>query len=367
MKHTNVVLSAALSAALILLHAPAANACTGIAFSTAKGEQLQARTIEWGEYDLKSKLVVSPRGTENTSYTPQGKNGMSWKSKYGLVGASTVMDDFIAEGINEKGLAAGIFYFPRYGSLEKFIPARAKRSVSDADLVRWMLGNFATVDEALAGLKQIRIIAINPGGGDEPASTGHWRIADASGKSVVLEITDRGMRRTYENKTGVLTNSPGFEWHLTNLNNYVNLLPGAAAAQDVNGVKIFPFGAGSAALGLPGDVTPPSRFVRAFFWLHSAPTPPDARAGMLQAFHILNNFDIPVGSEFARGQKTPDLPSATQWTSVSDMTNKIFYYRTMYNSSIRQINLQEIDFNTVPYTVRPLDENTEQPTETLRF
>lgn len=367
MNYAKTILAAALTVALNAAYAPAAFACTGISLKTEKGEYLQARTIEWAGYNLNSKLVVSPRNHANTSYTPKGKNGLSWKNKYGVVGASTVMDEFIAEGVNEKGLAAGIFYFRGYGSLEKYIPSKAKNSVSDADLVRWLLGNFATVDEALKGLKKVRIIAVNPAPDGEPTNTGHWRIADATGRSVVLEITNNGQRHIYENKVGILTNAPDFTWHLTNLNNYINLEPGGVAPHDFGGVRLTAFGGGSAALGLPGDLTPPSRFVRAFFWLHSSPVTANATAAMNQAFHILNNFDLPLGSEFAPGEKLPDMPSATQWTAVSDMSNKIFYYRTMYNSTIRQINLQDIDFNKVPHTVKPLDETLQQPTQTLHF
>jgi len=359
--------SALCAAYALAAWAAPANACTGIAFQTADGARLQARTIEWAEYDLNSKLVILPRGMKNTSYTSHGKNGLSWTNRYGAAGASTVMDEFITEGVNEKGLSAGIFFFPHYGSLAPYNPRKAHKSVSDAELVRWLLTNFATVDEALKGLKKIDIVPIAPPDANGVSNTGHWRLADATGRSVVLEITDKGKRHVYENKLGVLTNSPAFPWQAANLNNYVNLRPGAADAQTINGVDIFPFGAGSGALGLPGDITPPSRFVRAFFWLHSAPTPADAKAGVLQAFHILNNFDIPTGSEFAPGAKIPALPSATQWTSVTDTTNPAFYYRTMYNSQIRKVDLTKIDFANVPYTVRPLDDVKEEIIQNLQF
>ena len=364
-KTNSLITGAALLAAVCL---PAAlPACTGISFAAADGTQIQARTIEWGGYDLNSKLVVLPRRMGNVSYMPQGKNGLAWNNKYGAVGASTVMEEFVTEGVNEKGLNAGIFYFPHYGSLAPYNPRKAKKSVSDGELVRWMLTNFATVDEVLNGLKKIEIIPIGEPGPDGISNTGHWRIADASGRSVVLEITNKGERRVYENQVGILTNSPDYPWQETNLNNYVNLHAGAADTRDVNGVRLFPFGAGSALLGLPGDVTPPSRFVRAFFWLHSAPAAPDAYGGITQAFHILNNFDIPIGSEFAAGEQIPNLPSATQWTSAADLTHPAFYYRTMYNSQIRKVDLTKIDFDTVTYTVHPLDEVPREPMEELTF
>ena len=86
---------------------------------------------------------------------------------------------------------------------------------------------------------------------------------------------------------------------------------------------------------------------------------------MLQAFQILNNFDIPVGIEFADGKVPADIPSATQWTSATDMKNRIIYFRTMYNSEIRAINLDPIDFSKVAYQAIPLDNTKQQPIRTI--
>ena len=179
----------------------------------------------------------------------------------------------------------------------------------------------------------------------------------------MLEIVD-GQPHFYENKVGVLTNSPGFEWQVTNLNNYVNLYPGSAKAQLLGGVMVAPFGAGTGLLGIPGDVTPPSRFVRAAFFANTAPQPKTAFDAMTQAFHILNNFDIPIGVEHPIGE-APDIPSATQWTTATDMTNRRIYYRTAYNANIRCIDCLTIDFARVPYTYKPLDEVQRQPVEMI--
>lgn len=355
------LLSLTLTCALLLAYGAPAQACTGILFATQDGAKLQARTIEWGGFSLESKLVIMPRGEQNTSLTPQGKNGLSWKNKYGAVGISVVQDPFIGEGVNEKGLAAGIFYFSGYGSLASYNPKRAKKSVADVELVRWLLTNFATVEEAIKGLKKIDIISIYPPQeGQQDSSTGHWRISDATGRSIVLEIENNGQRHIYENTVGVLTNSPSFPWQVTHLNNYVHLQAGGVTPQTYGKTKLSAFGAGAGMWGLPGDITPPSRFVRAFFYLHTAPTAPTAQTGVLQAFHILNNFDIPIGVEFAAGEKIPDLPSATQWTSVTDMTHPAFYYRTMNNSQIRKVDLKKIDFSSVKAQALPLDKEPEQ-------
>ncbi len=147
---------------------------------------------------------------------------------------------------------------------------------------------------------------------------------------------------------------------------YVNLFPGSANAQDFGNIQLSSFGVGSGALGLPGDVTPPSRFVRAAFYQTTAPKQPTAEDAVLQGFQIMNNFDIPLGAEFPKGQATVDIPSATQWTSATDMTNRRIYYRTMRNSAIRCIDLNKIDFTKIKYKATPLDNVKHQPIEMVK-
>ncbi len=318
-------------------------ACTGITIKTAKNELIQARTVEYGDGYLNSELVITPRGQHFQSLTPAGKTGLKWTNKYGYVGISMMYPMFIGEGMNEKGLSAGIFYFPHSGSLANFNAKTADNSLSDIEFVKWALGNFSTVDEVKAALKQVQIVSLE-------MPTGHWRIADKQGNNVVLEIVDGGKVHFYDNKVGVLTNAPDYPWHIKNLNNYINLYAGNATNYQDNGEQIFSFGAGTGMLGLPGDITPPSRFVRAFFYLKTLRTPADAQSATLNAFHILNNFDIPIGLEYSAANKdriAKGLLSATQWTSVSDLSNGLFYYKTMYQSKINKVDLNAINFATV--------------------
>ena len=126
---------------------------------------------------------------------------------------------------------------------------------------------------------------------------------------------------------------------MTNLNNYVNLYAGAAPDKEFGAVRLAPFGAGSGMLGIPGDVTPPSRFVRAAFYQVTAPPRNTTLEAVMQGFQILSNFDIPIGTEFAADKIPADIPSATQWTSATDIAARKIYYRTMYNSAIRCIDL----------------------------
>ena len=334
-------------------------ACTGITVKTNKNDVLQARTVEYGEGNLNSQLVITPRGHEFQSLTPEGKiNGLKWKNKYGYVGISMINEIFIGEGVNEEGLNAGIFYFPHYGKLKNYNPKDASSSLVDMEFVKWILGNFKTVDEVKEGLKNITIVSVEEKEGKQ-LSTGHWRVGDKNGGNIVIEIVENGQVKIYDNKVGVLTNSPDYDWHIKNLNNYINLYAGNAKDYTVDGQQIFSFGAGTGMLGLPGDITPPSRFIRAFLFLKTLKTPESTLEGVLSAFHVLNNFDIPIGVEYSAEHKKyipKGILSATQWTTVSNLTDREFYYKTMNDNQIRKVYLKKMDFNNIKYQAIPLDD-----------
>lgn len=345
-----------MAVAMTLLAGQKADACTGITLTAKDSARIVARTIEWGGSELNSQYVIVPRGYVQHSYVPgYTLDGMKMVARYGYVGLSVEQKEFVVEGLNEAGLSAGLFYFPGYGQYEAYNEAQKQQSVTDLQLVSWILGSCANVEQVKEAVAKAHVIAIDP-----RASTVHWRFADASGRQIVLEIID-GKPCFYENKLGVLTNSPGFEWQMTNLNNYVNLYAGTAETKKMGDVQIASFGAGSGFLGIPGDVTPPSRFVRAAFYQATAPLQEKAEDAVRQSFQILNNFDIPIGVEFADGKIPADIPSATQWTTATDITNKVIYYRTMYNSAIRRIDLSQIDFTRVAYQAVPLDKEKKQP------
>ena len=339
-----------------LLSVQEASACTGITLHTTSGTTVTARTIEWAGNDLESRYSIVPRGYTQRSFTPGGtKDGMAFTARYGYVGLAVEQPEFVVEGINEAGLCAGLFYFPSYGEYERYSEDNRESTISDLQLVSWILGNFKSIDEMKREIYNIHIVTIDPRG-----STVHWRITEPGGRQVVLEIVGKQLK-FYENKLGVLTNAPGFEWQLTNLNNYVNLYSGPVAPRQVGTMQLSPFGGGGGLHGIPGDMTPPSRFVRAAFYQATAPQMATSEKAVTQAFHILNNFDIPTGIQFANGQPVPDIPSATQWTVATDLRQLCIYYRTMHDATIRCFDLKAIDFQKIGYFSAPLDEKKEQP------
>ena len=110
--------------ALLLTGIASGSACTGISFLAEDGGYVQARTIEWGDSYLPSEYVIVPRGQDLVSYTPTGVNGLRFRAKYGLVGLAIIQKEFVAEGLNEVGLSAGLFYFPHYGKYEEYDEAQ---------------------------------------------------------------------------------------------------------------------------------------------------------------------------------------------------------------------------------------------------
>ena len=331
-----------------------ASSCTGITLNTKDGSHIVARTVEWASGESPSDYLIVPRGIEKQSMLPDGtKTGMKYTAFYGYVGLAS--EDYVIEGLNEAGLSAGLFYFPKVGSYPKYNPADKDITISDTEFVAWMLGSFETVDDVISALSMVKVVAT-----DSRAQNLHWRVADKYGRQIVIEYMD-GLPMVYENKLGVLTNSPQYPWHITNLDNYINLKPGTSEAHDFGGIKLSPISHGSNMLGVPGDFTPPSRFVRVAFFQNSAPELANAQQAVEQAFTILEAMTIPIGIQFADKTKIPNIPSATQWTSVTDMTNNRIYYTTMYNPIIRKFDLKEIDFANVKYQQHPLDTIKNRP------
>ena len=325
-----------------------ANSCTGISLTSTDGAHIVARTVEWASGESPSDYLIVPEGFEKQSMLPDGKRGgMKYTAFYGYVGLAS--EDYVIEGLNEAGLSAGLFYFPHVGSYPKYDASLNDITISDTEFVAWMLGNFETVEDVIAALSNVRVVAT-----DSRAENLHWRVADKYGRQIVIEYID-GVATVHENKLGVLTNSPQYDWHITNLNNYINLKPGTDTSHAFGDITMSPIGHGSNMLGLPGDFTPPSRFVRVAFYQTSAPILATAEEAVNQAFVILEAMTIPIGVQYADKTKIPNIPSATQWTSVTDMTNNKIYYTTMYNSIIRKFDLNNIDFSSVKYQKHPLD------------
>jgi choloylglycine hydrolase len=339
---TNNIVSKLLAAAAMfgLVIVPPAQACTGIELIAADGTVVHARTLEFG-IDLKSNVIMVPRGYSRMGTTPDGKPGKTWTSKYATLGANALGMPILIDGLNERGLAVGLFYFPTTAKYEPYVPGDADRTVAPWELGSYILENFATVDEVRANLSNIVVPAVVLAAWkfSPPA---HYVAHDATGKSVAIEYTD-GKLHIYDNPLGVMTNSPAFDWQMTNLRNYVNFSLTDLSPVKVGSVTLVPFGQGTGMLGLPGDFTPPSRFVRAVAFSQSVLPSQTGYEAVLEAFHILNNFDIPKGASRSptKDEHGNIVADHTIWTSAIDLNAKRFYFRSYENSEIRMVDLMK--------------------------
>jgi choloylglycine hydrolase len=320
---------------VVLSFAPVAQACTGIRLIAKDGGVVAARTLEFG-FDMHSEVMVIPAGTTLTGSLPDGGKGISYKTKYGFLGANAEGLTAIVDGINDQGLYVGLFYFPGYASYSDATKDNAARAMAPHEYANWLLGNFANVEEVKAKFDKIVLVPVVVEAIEQAAPV-HFVVHDRTGKSVVIEPLNKSLK-IYDNPLGVMANSPTFDWHMTNLRNYVNLTATNVPPIDLGGIKLAQFGQGSGLRGLPGDFTPPSRFVRAVAFSQSAIPSDTAPQTVLQAFHILNNFDIPFGAvrEVDNGQIHAE---STTWTSASDLKNLRWYFKTYGDQSIHSVDL----------------------------
>jgi choloylglycine hydrolase len=343
-----------LTAALSLV--PAAQACTGIRLVAKDGGVIAARTLEFG-FDLHSQVLVVPAGTALAGSLPDGGKGITYTTKYGFAGANAEGLTAIVDGINDQGLYVGLFYFPGYASYADATKENAARAMAPHEYANWLLGNFATVEEVKANFNKVVLTPVVIEAIEQAAPV-HFVVHDRTGKSVVIEPLDRTLK-IYDNPLGVITNSPTFDWHMTNLRNYVNLTATNVPPIGIGGIKLAQFGQGSGLRGLPGDFTPPSRFVRAVAFSQSALPSATAAQAVLQAFHILNNFDIPFGAvrEVDKGQIHAE---ATVWTSASDLKNLRWSFKTYDDQSIHTVDLTKA-LAAAQGKIRLIKMNAQQP------
>jgi choloylglycine hydrolase len=334
-----------------------ARACTGIRLIAKDGAVVVARTLEFGA-DLQSKVGVFPAGTPIAGLLPNGAGGISFTTKYGIVGANAFGLPMVVDGLNDRGLYVGEFFFPGSAGYADVTPENASRAMAGYQYSMWILGNFATVAEVKAAYDRVTLVGtVVPQLGMAPPV--HFRIVDKTGAAVVVEPIG-GKLVIYDDPLGVLTNSPTFDWHMTNLNNYVGLSAANRGALTLPGVTLSGFGQGSGFYGLPGDFTPPSRFVRAVAFEAAAVQPATGADAVQQVFHILNNFDIPVGAvrDVVNGKTIDEW---TLWTAANDLTNLQFYFRTFDDQSLRSVDVRKA-LASAGSAIKYLPMETEQPT-----
>jgi choloylglycine hydrolase len=326
---------------IFMMNCQLTQACTGIKLVAKDGALIHGRTLEFG-IPLDLSLVAIPRGYSFVGQTTTGK-GLAYQAKYATLGAMTFDDLSVLDGINEKGLAVGTFYFPGFAGYTELTAENQSKALSAADFPNWLITQFATIEEIKAAITQVVIVPTPLPSWQNSVPPFHYIVYDSSGKSLVIEPIN-GQLVLHDNPLGVLTNSPAFDWHMTNLRNYINLKAFNAAPLTINGLTFAPFGQGSGMHGLPGDFTPPSRFVRAAIYSYTAMQPANAQAAILQTFHILNQFDIPLGLVRNKQDNVVEA-DFTLFTVVRDPVAKKIYFKSYEDQSIYSVDLNHFDLN----------------------
>ncbi len=327
-------------------------ACTGISLRAEDGTAVVARTVEWALSDAThDRVVVVPRGKKFVGLTPEGENGKKWVGKNGFISLMAYGEPFGPDGMNEHGLYVGLYYLPGFAEYKNYKAKEASNSFSVGDSMQWLLSSFKTVEEVRENFAKVNIVNVEDkrfGGAPLPF---HWKISDPSGKSIVIEMVEGGKVKIYDSFLGVITNSPTYDWHLTNMRNFVRLSPTQSPTVKIDNMNLSPFGGGSGMIGLPGDYTPPSRFIRAAALTASCRPLESSTDAVSEAFRILDSFNIPLGAQVEPKSIPKDIVGATQVTSVSDLTNRVYYFHSMHSRQVNKIDLKKIDFATVKQSV----------------
>ncbi|WP_168177164.1 linear amide C-N hydrolase [Thalassospira sp. MCCC 1A03138] len=313
--------------------------CTDFQICVDQQGYVSGRSMEFA-LNLNSKFFFRRVGHKYTQDL-WGKNfGYSWTGKYGFVAMNCFDQQIVTDGMNTAGLSTGNLWLP--GSKYQTI-TDPQRGLCIDNFAAWILSSFATCDEVKQALKDETVQV-----GASTLVTGllplHFPIHDGDGNCIVIEFTD-GKAIVYDNPVGVLTNQPEFPWHLDNLRNYTSLSPYDADEATFNGHTFTQTGHGSGLSDLPGDPTPPSRFVRATVMTSFAAPVTSLDAGTNLAFHILNTVDIPKGLVAGKKDNKSILPDMdyTQWVVVRDAARKIYSVRFYGSQQVRSINLTELE------------------------
>ncbi len=294
------------------------------------------------EYHYRESVAVTPR-----NYPFVFRNGQVLNDHYALIGMAMVSDGYplYYEATNEKGLSLAGLNFP--GNACYYPPMQGKDNIAPFELIPWLLGRCATVAEALEALSALNLWD-TPFSEQLPLSPLHWLLADAT-RSVTLEPLRDGLK-IYENPVGVLTNNPPFDYHLTNLNNYLNLTAARPTNRFSEAIDLQPYCLGMGALGLPGDPSSASRFVRAAFTkLNSRETGEEA-AHVSQFFHLLKSVEQQKGISCVRAEEY----EYTVYSSCCNTTTGIYYYTTYENPGITAVDMHRENLDGTAVVSYPL-------------
>jgi choloylglycine hydrolase len=340
-----ISLLSAIAGLILLSFFSELNACTVFRMKALNGNITIARSMEFG-VDLKYDLIVVSRNRPMASPSPVSKSGLKWIPKYGYVGvASMGLEYGVSDGMNEKGLAVSELWYESDMQYQTVAPADSSKALAQMLYTDWVLGNFATVDEVRAATQNVKVFAYSDPSKMKGALTVHFIVYDKQGGCIVVEY-DKGICNIYDNPLGIMTNSPSLPWQYTNLRQYLGMESTNPIPLRAGGFSLNPTGHGDGMFGLPGDYTPPSRFVRLAMFEKFVTPQPDAATNLNLCQHVINTFTIPFGIIVDKDNAGNVTSSeSTQWVTFRDLTGGLFYFKTYQDPTLRRIDLNRIDFS----------------------
>lgn len=305
--------------------------CTATTYKTK--DFYFGRTLDY-DFSYGEEVTVTPR-----NYILRFRHMGARQQHYAMIGMAHAAGDYplYYDGINEKGLGmAGLNFVGNgvYRSLEE-----GKDNVAQFEFIPWILSQCATVREARALLDKINLVD-TPFNEQLPVAQLHWIIADRDA-CITVESVSEGLR-IYDNSVGVLTNNPPFDEQMFQLNNYMHLSPKNPQNLFSDKLRLHTYSRGMGALGLPGDLSSPSRFVRAVFTKLNAVSGDSEEESVSQYFHILGSVDQQRGCcEVADGKY-----EITIYTSCCNGDRGIYYYTTYENHQITAVDMHKADLDS---------------------
>jgi penicillin V acylase-like amidase (Ntn superfamily) len=301
-----------LAVSLATIFIPMADACTRALYFGKEGMVVTGRSMDWAE-DMQSNLWIFPRGLKRDG--GMGDGSFKWTSRHGSV-ITSVYEGAAADGMNEQGLVANLLYL---SESEYELPNDTRPAIVISAWTQYVLDNFATVDEAVAELKQEKIRIVPTKAPNGAQGTVHLSISDPTGDSAILEYIKGKLVIHHGKQHQVMTNSPIFDEQIA-LNKYWEQIGGTVM--------------------LPGTNRAADRFARASFYINACKQSADPREAVASVFSVMRNVSVP------RGISTPDKPniSSTLWRTVSDHKNRVYYYESTLSPSLLWVRLNKIDF-----------------------
>ena len=302
--------------------------CTAVSYQTE--DHYFGRTLDL-EYSYAEQVVVTPRRFPFSFRREETK-----QTHYAMIGMATVCEDYplYYEATNEAGLSMAGLNFPGYACFSSAKPEM--HNVAVFELIPWVLGQCETVEQAVQLLEKTNVTN-DAFRADMPAATLHWMLCDRT-RAMTLEITQSG-QHLFDNPAGVLTNNPPFDYQMTNLSNYMILSAQPPAHRFAPALPLAPYCKGMGAMGLPGDLSSVSRFVRAAFARCNSVAGPGEGESVNQFFHILGTVQQPRGCAHLGGGKY----EITVYTSCCNTDKGIYYYTTYENNTVHAVSMHKTD------------------------